>query len=232
MKKSLISISLFIFLICSLAYSETTKSNPYNLDIIQTIAQYDSSLTISENNMLVDLERFIPSALLDIRYATNNNFTKQIIYTKPKAYLRRPAAEALREVQNELIRKNLCLKIYDAYRPYQATVRFFDVLPDTNFCANPRYGSRHNRGCAVDVSLVYFNNGKDVAMPTDFDDFTEKANPNYKDLPQDVIKHRQLLIDVMSKFGFTVYPTEWWHFDYSDWEKFKLMDLSFEELSK
>lgn len=232
MKRSLISIVFFVLVFVCLAQGQTLKSNPYGLDIVQTIQQYDSCLIDNKNNELVDVEKYIPSIVLDIRYATKNNFTNQIIYSKPKAFLRLPAAEALLQVQKELLRQNLGLKIFDAYRPYQATVKFYQVIPDSNFCANPKYGSRHNRGCAVDVTLIYLNSQKEVEMPTDYDDFTAKANPNDPDVTKNVRNNRERLITVMAKYGFSVYPTEWWHFDFQDWQNYKLMDISFEELER
>jgi D-alanyl-D-alanine dipeptidase len=232
MNKILISILFLVIIFGNSAQAQTLKSNPYGLDIVQTITLYDSLLTVNMDNELVDIKKYIPSIVLDIRYATKNNFTHQIIYSKPMAFLRLPAAEALKMVQKELAKQNLGLKIYDAYRPYQATVKFYEVMPDSNFCANPKYGSRHNRGCAVDVSLVSLSTGKELTMPTDYDDFTVKANPSYPDVSKIVSNNRSILINIMSKYGFTVFPTEWWHFDFKDWQKYKLMDISFEELEK
>ncbi|MEI6089896.1 MAG: M15 family metallopeptidase [bacterium] len=232
MNRKLISVIFLVLIFGICTRAQNIKSNPYGLDIVQTISQYDSCLTINKSNQLVDIEKFIPGIVLDIRYASTNNFTHQIIYSKPMAFLRLPAAEALKMVQKELSKQKIGLKIYDAYRPYQATMKFYEVMPDSNFCANPKYGSRHNRGCAVDVSLVYLSTGKELEMPTGYDDFTVKANPNDTDVSKIVSNNRSRLIKVMSKYGFTVFPTEWWHFDYQDWKNFKLMDISFEELEK
>ncbi len=115
---------------------------------------------------------------LDIRYASNNNFTGEVIYNQPKAFVRLPVAKALQEVQSELNSMGLGLKIFDAYRPYAATLRFYEVYPDTMFVAAPWHGSRHNRGCAVDVSLVDLESGNELQMPSAFDDFSEKAMAN------------------------------------------------------
>ncbi len=232
MKRLLILVLFFVSIFSTFAGEQTTKKNPFGLEIVQTISQYDSCLIANKNNELVDLEKVITDIVLDIRYATTNNFTKQVVYTKPKAFLRRDAAEALHEVQRQLHKVNLGLVIYDAYRPYQATIKFYEIMPDSNFCANPKYGSRHNRGCAVDVTLMYMNNGKIAVMQTDYDDFTNKSSPNYMDLPKEVIQRRKILINIMAQYGFTVFPTEWWHFDFKDWQNFKLMDISFEELEK
>jgi D-alanyl-D-alanine dipeptidase len=122
------------------------------------------------------------------------------------------------------------LKVIDAYRPYKATVYFYEKVRDSVFVSVPWKGSRHNRGCAVDVSIVTFKTGKEIEMPTGFDDFSVKAHPDYMKLSGKVLKNRSQLITIMKKHGFTVYPAEWWHFDYQGWEKYALMDVSFESL--
>jgi D-alanyl-D-alanine dipeptidase len=155
-----------------------------------------------------------------------------VIYKAPKAFLRSPVAAALKKVQDSLAFYKAGLKIWDAYRPYAASIRFFEVYPDTNFVANPRYGSRHNRGCAVDLTLVERVSGKELPMPTPFDDFTPKAHPAYASLPDTVLSNRALLFGIMAHFGFTPIESEWWHFDYKDWKSYPLMDLTFEELDK
>jgi D-alanyl-D-alanine dipeptidase len=153
-----------------------------------------------------------------------------VIYKSPKAYLRRPVAEALFKIEKELNSKGLGLKVYDAYRPYSATLKFYEVFPDTSFVASPRKGSRHNRGCAVDVTIIDLKTGKELEMPTSFDDFTEKASQSYMKLPENAIKNRKLLSEIMTKYGFVKYEPEWWHYDFKGWENFGLMDIPFEEL--
>ena len=224
---------LFVFLLSSWNYSTNGNlNNPYGLDLIDNIESYNQSISKNADMELVDLERVIPSIKLDIRYATKNNFTNEIIYTTPKAFARKPVALALKKVQDSLAFHNLGLRIYDAYRPYSATLKFYEVYPDTNFVANPKYGSRHNRGCAIDLTLIDLNTNQEIPMPSEFDDFSEKAHPDYMDITPEVIKNRTFLFNIMSYFGFTYYPTEWWHFDFSGWENYPLMDLSFEELIK
>lgn len=210
--------------------NELKEKNPYNLDIVQTKDSYDLLVAEDSDNKMVDLEKAIPGIALDIRYATTNNFTGEVIYTAPKAFTRKPVAEALKKVQDSLSFYKIGLKIYDAYRPYAASLRFFEVYPDTNFVADPRKGSRHNRGCAVDLTLAGLLSGKEISMPTEFDDFSPKAHPDYADLPDTVLANRKFLFGIMEHFGFTHYPTEWWHFDYKGWENYKLMDLSFDDL--
>jgi zinc D-Ala-D-Ala dipeptidase len=179
---------------------------------------------------LLDLEKHIPNLKLDIRYADSANFTGAVVYSDARAFARRPVAEALKEVQDSLARFELGIKVFDAYRPYAATLRFYEVYPDTAFVANPRYGSKHNRGCAIDLTLIRLDDGSELPMPTAFDDFSEAAASDYLYLSPEVIRNRELLIGIMSNFGFSVYASEWWHFDFRGWEQYPLMDLSFEEL--
>lgn len=222
---------IFVFLLSSYNNSNNGNSNnPYGLNLIDKIESYKQSISKNADMELVDLEKLIPGIKLDIRYATKNNFTGEIIYTIAKAFARKPVALALKKVQDSLAFHNLGLRIYDAYRPYSATLKFYEVYPDTNFVANPKYGSRHNRGCAIDLTLIDLNTNLEIPMPSEFDDFSEKAHPDYTDLTPEVIENRTFLFNIMSQFGFTHYPTEWWHFDFSGWENYPLMDLSFEEL--
>ncbi len=206
------------------------KNDQKDLYVVDTIDEYILQVTANPDMRLVDVEKHIPGVLLDIRYATADNFTGEVIYTEPKAYLRKPVADALKAVQDSLAHYGLGLLVYDAYRPYAATVRFFEVYPDPDFVADPKYGSRHNRGCAVDVTLIDLETGEEIPMPTDYDEFTERAHPEYMDFPDEVIVNRTFLFDLMAHHGFTHYPTEWWHFDYDGWEAYPLMDLSFEDL--
>lgn len=208
------------------------KRNPYHLRMTQTVNDYESQVAGNHEMQMIDLTKKIPSIVLDIRYATANNFTGKAIYASSKAFVRKPVANAIQKVQDSLKRYGLGLKIYDAYRPYAATLLFYQVYPDTNFVASPRSGSRHNRGCAVDLTFVERATGKEIPMPTQFDDFSDKANPTYANLPDTVIANRKFLFELMAHFGFKPISTEWWHFDFKGWEKYPLMDLSFEELDK
>lgn len=206
------------------------KRNPYGLAMVSDINVYKKQIAEEPKMELINLGNYIKDVRLDIRYATNNNFTNQIIYNLPRAFARKQVAQALSKVQDSLAFYKLGIKIYDAYRPYEASLRFFDVYPDTNFVANPRYGSRHNRGCAIDLTLVELKTGKEIPMPTEFDDFSEKANPNYKNLSDTILKNRAFLFSIMNHFGFSHNPSEWWHFDYKDWNSYPLMDIRFDEL--
>ena len=206
------------------------SKNPYGLKIISTEEEYRKCVSQDNNQELVDIQKFIPEIVLDIRYATVHNFTGQAVYPTARAFARKPVAEQLKAIQEELKSKKLGLKIYDAYRPYAITVKFYEVYPDSTFVANPRKGSRHNRGAAIDLTLINLQTGNELEMTSPFDDFSEKAIPNYQGGTAIQNANRKLLIDTMTKHGFTVYSSEWWHYDFNDWQKFGLMDLSFEQL--
>lgn len=185
--------------------------------------------TAGASTDFVDLQKFIPGIVLDIRYATTNNFTKKQIYDAPRAMLRRAAAEKLKLVQADLQKQGMGLKIYDAYRPLSAQRKLWAIVPDERYVANPAKGSKHNRGAAVDLTIVA-KDGQELEMPTPYDDFTEKAHWNYNRLSEQVLKNKRLLREVMERHGFAGISTEWWHFDDREWQKYQIMDLSFTEI--
>jgi D-alanyl-D-alanine dipeptidase len=205
-------------------------------------AQYKYGLTpvslegylqhVSENpdKELVDLEKHLPGVVLDIRYATTNNFTGEKIYNLAKAYARRPVADALLKAQRDFRAHGYGIKIFDAYRPYSATVKFYEVYRDTTFVASPYRGSRHNRGCAIDMTLVDLKTGEELRMPTGYDAFVREAFPTHPVADPQVRKNRDLLIRTMESHGFRVNASEWWHFDFRGYRAFEVLDISFEEL--
>ncbi|MGZ4961944.1 MAG: M15 family metallopeptidase [Limisphaerales bacterium] len=181
-------------------------------------------VTESPEAELVDVERAVPGVVLDIRYATTNNFTEQLLYPSSKCFLRRSTAEKLASVQSELRPMGLGLKIYDGYRPLSVQRKMWKVYPHAGYVADPKKGSRHNRGAAVDLTLIH-TNGDEVLMPSPFDSFTETAHRDSTNAPPDVLANRDLLERVMVKNGFEGLPTEWWHFDDVDWRRYPLLDI-------
>jgi len=179
----------------------------------------------------VDIEKICPSILLEIIYATKDNFTKKVQYPVAKCYLRRKVAERLVKVQKELEKLHLGLKIFDGYRPYSVTKAFWELIQDPRYVAPPSLGSKHNRGAAVDVTLVDFS-GHELEMPTPIDEMSVRAHRDYEKLPQKVIANRQLLEDIMMSGGFLPLPTEWWHFDDRDWENYPIEDVCITELMR
>lgn len=205
--------------------------NKYGLNAMK-LNEYKQSVKANPDNELINLEHYIPGVVLEIGYATTNNFTGEKIYTLARAYARKPVAEALKKIQAELKPQGLGLKIFDGYRPYSATVKFYETYHDTTYVASPYKGSRHNRGCALDLTLIELKTGKELQMPTSWDSFKEEAWPTTPVADPKIRANRKLLIDTMEKFGFTVYESEWWHFDFVGWQKFAVMDIDFEELEK
>jgi D-alanyl-D-alanine dipeptidase len=193
-------------------------------------ARYRQEISANPNKKLVEIKNYIPGIQLDIRYATTNNFTHHIMYSQARAFARLPVVMALQQVEADLKKRGLGLKIYDAYRPYAVTVKFYEVTHDTNFVADPRKGSKHNRGCAIDLSLIDLKTGKELDMPTGFDSFSKKAAAKYANLPQQEIDNRAILQAAMQAHGFHAIPTEWWHFDFTGWQNYELLDIPFSQL--
>jgi D-alanyl-D-alanine dipeptidase len=218
-------ITLFALVLPLVAVAQ----NKYGLKAT-TLSEYKASLVNSPEKELVNLATFIPNVVLDIRYATKNNFTGEQIYTLSRAYARKPVAEALRKAQEEFNKAGVGVKIFDAYRPYKATVKFYEVYRDTTYVASPYRGSRHNRGCAIDMTIVDLKTGEELKMPTDYDSFKEEAWPTTPVADPLIRKNRALIISVMEKHGFKVNASEWWHFDFVGWSKFEVMDIDFEQL--
>lgn len=141
----------------------------------------------------VELVHVVPGLVLDIRYATTNNFTGQKVYSDARCFLRSGPAGKLKRVQKELASQGLGLKIFDGFRPLAVQRRFWEIMPDERYVANPAKGSRHNRGAAVDLTLIRLSDGRELPMPMAFDDFSERAGRDYPDLPAEVIRNRDLL---------------------------------------
>ena len=179
---------------------------------------------------LVEVQRIDPHIRLDIRYATTNNFTGHKVYDSARCFLRPATVAKLSRAQRELERSGYGLKVYDGYRPLSVQKKFWALVPDERYVADPAKGSRHNRGAAVDLTMVRLRDGAEVPMPTRYDDFTEKAHRDYKNLPAEVLRNRQILEDVMVRNGFVPFPTEWWHFDDADWERYPVLDIGFSEI--
>lgn len=181
---------------------------------------------------LADLERAVPDVRLEIRYATSNNFLGTPVYEQARAFLQRPAADALARVARAVRREGYGLLVFDAYRPWYVTKIFWDATPDDKkqFVANPAEGSRHNRGCAVDLALYDLKTGQAVSMPSGYDEMTERAYADYPGGTDAERHHRASLRRAMEAENFTVYPYEWWHYDYRDWKLYGIGNAPFEKL--
>ncbi len=181
---------------------------------------------------VVELGPLEPGIHLDIRYATSNDFLGTPVYSQARAFLQRPAAEALLRVQNKLKPLGYGLLIHDAYRPWYVTKIFWDATPPEGkiFVADPAQGSRHNRGCAIDLTLYDLASGKPIEMPGTYDEMSPRSFPDYPGGTSLQRWHRDLLRRAMESEGFTVYEAEWWHFDYKDWKEYPILNVPFEKL--
>jgi beta-lactamase class D/D-alanyl-D-alanine dipeptidase len=180
---------------------------------------------------LLELVKLDKTIKLDIRYARTDNFVGKVVYPEARAFLQRPAAEALVRVHKLLKKQGFGIAVFDGYRPWSITKLFWEVTPDDKrkYVANPKTGSRHNRGCAVDLTLYDLKTGRLVPMPSEFDEFTERASPDYKGGTAEETRSRDLLRRLMESEGFTVNANEWWHFDYKDWQNYAIYDISFDD---
>jgi D-alanyl-D-alanine dipeptidase len=183
---------------------------------------------------LVELVKVDKTIKLDVRYATANNFLSRPVYTEARAFLQKPAAEALSRVSKRLRKEGYGLLVFDGYRPWSVTKIFWDATPadKKEFVADPAKGSRHNRGCAVDLSLYDLKTGKEVEMPGAYDEMTERSHVNYRGGTDDQLRLRDLLRREMEREGFQVYEPEWWHFDYKDWKEYPILNISFSEIGR
>jgi D-alanyl-D-alanine dipeptidase len=181
---------------------------------------------------LVELTSLDPGFHLDIRYAQSNNFLSTPVYTQARAFMQRPAAEALQRAQKKLQPLGYGLLIHDAYRPWYVTKIFWDATPpaDHNFVADPQKGSKHNRGCAVDLTLYDLATGQAIEMPGLYDEMSPRSFPNFPGGTSLQRWHRDLLRKAIESEGFTVDGNEWWHFDYKDWKQYPILNVPFEDL--
>ncbi len=183
---------------------------------------------------LVEVVTLDPSLRLDVRYAGADNFLRAPIYPEARVFLQRPAAEAVVRANRTLQAQGYGLLLFDGYRPWYVTRLFWDATPDEQhgFVADPATGSRHNRGCAIDLSLYDLTTGQEVSMPSGYDEFTERAHPNYTGGEPEQRAARDLLRAAMEAEGFTVNDDEWWHFDCRDWQRYRISNAHFEDLTR
>lgn len=220
-----------VFILCLLLAplylpAQEIPLNKYGLPVVNSRQLYDQLVKADGQMRLVKVDNMA----IDVKYATPNNFTKKILYPFAAVYLRQPAYEALVRLQEFLKPMGIGVKIFDGYRPYRVTEKMWEIVPDERYAADPKTGSGHNRGVAVDLTLIYLKTGQELPMPTPYDDFTEKAHHNYMDLDAEVLENRALLRSLMEAHGFVALETEWWHYYLKDPSRFPLMDIGFEEL--
>ncbi|QQS32303.1 MAG: M15 family metallopeptidase [Acidobacteriota bacterium] len=182
---------------------------------------------------MIELISLDDTIWLDIRYAREDNFIGRAVYSEARAFMQPAAAEALVRAHRSLAGDGLGLVIFDGYRPWSVTKLFWDFVTEAQrkYVADPAEGSVHNRGCAVDLSLCELATGRQLPMPSDFDEFTESASPEYMGGTDEERRNRDLLRRAMESQGFTVNANEWWHFDFAGWERYPIMDIAFSQCS-
>jgi zinc D-Ala-D-Ala dipeptidase len=214
-------------------YAQDTTLNKYGLWVISNPTTLQKTIVQNPNKAMIDIQLYIPKLVLDLRYASTHNFMKTMLYPKTTTtFLRKPAALALKEVQAQLNLQGLGLKIFDAYRPYSVTEKMWEPVKDDRYAADPKNGSGHNRGIAVDLTIINLKTKKELDMGTGFDNFSDTAHSDYTNLPAAVLQNRWLLKSTMEKYGFKVLDTEWWHFYLPNGKEYELLDVSFIELKK
>lgn len=224
---------LFLTVKSFTACSQELPKSIYGLPLVNSISLYHQTLQNHREKEIIALSPR-PGLFLDLRYAAKNNFMNSILYPESprETYLRKPAALALDSVLQDLTAIGLGLRIFDAYRPYFVTVALWEKVHDSRYAADPVKGSGHNRGIAVDLTLVDLKTGKSLDMPTEFDNFTDSARQDFMALSPEIVRNRNLLEKVMENHGFIPLITEWWHFSWPYPENFEVLDLHFSEMKK
>ena len=239
MNKIIHRFQLFLFcttifiLIATGAMAQDTVLNKYGLWVISDVNQLQKTALQKPAKAMVDLKKTIPGLQFDLRYAGINNFMHQKLYPSIKTtYLRKAAADSLSTVQKELNEKGLGLKIFDAYRPYSVTEKLWEPVKDDRYAADPKKGSGHNRGIAIDLTIIRLSDKEELDMGTGFDNFSDTAHHTFINLPSAVLQNRLTLKSVMEKYGFKALETEWWHYYLPNTAAYELLDIDFKKLKK
>ena len=227
-----LTICLIFSVTVNFAQSAEAPLSKYGVHVIKDFAMYEATVKADSNKQMVEIKSLAPNIVYDLKYATDKNFTRRNMYPAKTSYtfLRLPVAKALAQVQKELNEKGMGLKIFDAYRPYSVTEKFWEMVMNEKYVADPKKASGHNRGISVDLTIIYMHNGKELQMPTGFDNFSDTAHHTFMNIPFDALQNRKLLKDVMEKYGFVKFDTEWWHYSWPDEKNYyDAMDISFSD---
>ena len=245
MKKLLFIIFLAVFFACKKEYATVNKSSLELIekskstqlrseklekdrqrlqDSLDDIAAKQEFITTIKDDEFINIEELSDYFVLDIRYATTDNFLKKAVYTCEKCYIRGIVARALIKANEDFMNRGYRIKFFDCYRPHSVQKRMWEIYPKPGYVANPKGGSVHNRGAAIDVSLTDLQ-GNPLDMGTDFDHFGKEAHHSYTALSDEVIANRKILKTIMEKYGFSIIRTEWWHYNYKGGKKFKISDF-------
>jgi len=227
------TIFIFNFAVSNHLSAQSKILNKYGLFIVNNTKILQKEILLDSSNQMVNIQKFIPGVILDLKYATTDNFMHEKLYPHiTTTFLRKPAAEDLKKVVQELKKENLGIKIFDAYRPYSITEKMWEEVKDDRYAADPSKGSGHNRGAAVDLTLIDLTTKEELPMGTGFDNFTDSAHSDFNNLPQQILQNRNTLKKVMEKYGFRQLTTEWWHFYLPESSRYELLDISFSDLKK
>lgn len=231
-----LSLGILIGIFCSTKLNALSSvhvdSTIYKLsnDIILSDSNVQESKSLNDKDLVV-VNSIYKDFVIDLKYATEDNFTKTKLYDGNICYLQKNTLKKLISANDELMNMGYRIKIWDAYRPLSVQKKMWAILPNSNYIANPfKNGSNHNRGAAVDITLVDIN-GNELTMPTGFDGFGSKAHRDYNNSSQ-IANNVKLLTDVMIKHGFSTIDTEWWHFDDLEYSKYPVMNFSFDNLMR
>lgn len=224
----------FVFMLSNPgASAQDTLLNKHGLWVLHSSTILRQTTENAPQKNMVDLKKRIPGIVLDLRYAGTNNFMQQQLYPHiTTTYLRKVAADSLSAVQEELNKKGLGLKIFDAYRPYSVTERMWEPVKDDRYAADPKKGSGHNRGIAVDLTIIDLQTKEELDMGTGFDNFSDTAHHAFQGLPSAVLQNRTMLKLLMESHGFKALDTEWWHYYLPNSADYELMDIPFKQLKK
>jgi D-alanyl-D-alanine dipeptidase len=229
----LLLLGVIYFSPINILYAQDTILNKYKLWVIKDVPTLKGSINSDHNKQMIDIKKILPNVMLDLRYATPNNFMHTKLYPAINTtYLRLPAATALQQIQSELNEMGLGLKIFDGYRPYSVTEKMWEPIKDDRYVADPKKGSGHNRGIAVDLTLINLNTKKELPMGTGFDNFSDTAHQTFISLPKEILFNRNTLKSLMEKHGFIALETEWWHYFLPNASNFELLDIPFKKLKK
>jgi D-alanyl-D-alanine dipeptidase len=194
---------------------------------------YRDAVNVDSMQQMIEIKTLIPNIIYDLRYATEDNFTHAKLYQDGKqTFLRLPVAKALQKAQEDLNQRGYGLKIFDAYRPYSVTKKMWDLVHDDRYVADPSKGSGHNRGLAVDLTIINLNDRSELKMGTGFDNFTDTAHHSFKNFPANILSNRKLLKETMEKHGFKTLETEWWHYSWPNDRNYEVLDIGFKKLKK
>lgn len=216
----------------TMAVSFISQAQSQNITVVKKTEIYSQQIIHDPANQMLELKQLIPDIVYELRYSGKDNFTGIKLYPSGElTFMRFLPAKALQKVQQELSKKGLGLKIFDAYRPYSITKQMWDLIKDERYVANPANGSGHNRGLSIDLTLIDLKTGKELDMGTDFDSFTDSAHHKFKKLTTTVLMNRKLLKKSMEQFGFRSLSSEWWHYSWPNDRYYQVLDIDFASLA-